>query len=126
MFYYWVIDYHSTTDPTRNADCCEEAMVDSNFKSMKTKFADKGIRVVLGEYGAVRRSSLTGDALTLHLASRAYCLKYVTLQAKATGMLPLYRNAGYTGNNGSAIFNRNTNTVFDQQAVDALIQGGTK
>ncbi len=126
MFYYWGKDYHSTTDPTRNSNCCEESMVDSYFSSMKTKFADKGIPIVLGEYGAVRRSSLTGDALTLHLASRAYYLKYVTQQAKANGMLPFYWDAGGTGTNGSALFNRRTNTVFDQQALDAILQGGAK
>lgn len=27
---------------------------------------------------------------------------------------------------GCGIFNRNTNTVFDQQLLDAIIQGGTK
>jgi hypothetical protein len=29
-------------------------------------------------------------------------------------------------NNGSAIFNRKTNTVFDQQALEALQQGASK
>lgn len=126
MFYYWGKDYHSATDPERNATWGEEETVDANFRLMKTKFVDRGIPVVLGEYSAVRRSSLTGDKLTNHLASRAYFFKYVTKQAKANGLIPFYWDNGATGNNGNAIFNRNTNTVFDQQAFEALIQGATE
>ncbi|MFV8342880.1 cellulase family glycosylhydrolase [Flavobacterium sp. XS2P39] len=123
MFYYWGANYHSTTDLTRNPTYGEEADLDTLFKSMKSQFVDKGIPVLLGEFGAIRRTSLTGDALTLHLASRAYYLKYVVKQAKANGILPFYWDAGGMGNNGSAIFNRTNNTVFDTQALDAMIQG---
>ncbi len=126
MFYYWGKDYHSTTDPERNATWGEEETVDANFRLMKTKFVDHGIPVILGEYSAVRRSALTGDALTNHLASRAFFFKYVTKQAKANGLIPFYWDNGATGNNGSALFNRKTNTVFDQQALDALMQGATE
>ena len=123
MFYYWGDGYHSTTDPTRNATYGEEADVQKYFQMMKTKFVDKGIPVVLGEYGVIRRSSLTGDALTLHLASRAYYLKYVTQQAGVYGLLPFYWDNGFIGDNTFALFNRQNNTVYDQQALDALVQG---
>ena len=123
MFYYWGNGYHSATDLAHNPTWGEEATVDDNFKLMKNQFVDNGIPVVMGEFGAVRRSSLTGDALTLHLASRAYYLKYVTKRAKADGIIPFYWDNGGTANGGCAIFYRNSNTVFDQQALDALIQG---
>ena len=77
----------------------------------------------MGEYAPTRRTTLTGDALTLHLASRAYYTKYVTQQAIANGILPFYWDNGGTGNNGCGIFNRNNNTVADQQVLDALVQG---
>ncbi len=123
MFYYWGSAYHSTTDVTRNATWGEEADLGKLFKSMKTQFVDKGVPVLLGEFGAIRRTSLTGADLTLHLASRAYFLKYVVKQAKANGILPFYWDAGNTGNNGSAIFDRSNNTVFDTQALNAMIEG---
>jgi endoglucanase len=122
MFYYWGQGYHSTTDPTRNANWGEEADLSMYFQMMKTKFVDKGIPVILGEFAAIKRP-LTGDALTLHLASRAYYLKTVTQQAKAHGILPFYWDNGSIGDNTSAIFNRQNNTVYDQQALDALVQG---
>lgn len=123
MFYYWGKDYHSTTDLTRNATWGEESAIDSYFALMKKQFVNNGIPVVLGEYGTMQRLTLTGDDLTLHLASRAYYLKYVTKQAIANGLLPFYWDNGFNGNNTMALFNRTNNTVYDQQALDALVEG---
>lgn len=123
MFYYWGEGYHSTTDLTRNSTWGEEDDLINLFKKMKTQFVDKGIPVILGEYAAIRRTSLTGDNLTKHLASRAYFLKFSTQQALAHGLLPFYWDAGGLGDQGSGIFNRQNNTVFDQQALDALLEG---
>jgi aryl-phospho-beta-D-glucosidase BglC (GH1 family) len=119
MFYYWGLNYHSTTDPTRNATFAEEPYVDTVFNRLKTNFVNKGIPVVMGEFAAVRRSNLTGDALTLHLESRAHFYRYVAQQAKANGVLPFLWDTGYT----DGIFNRQNNTVFDQQALDSLKKG---
>ena len=119
MFYYWGKDYHSTTDITRNATCCEEGTVDTNMKLMNTLFVNNKIPVILGEFTAVRRTNLTGDSLTLHLASRAHFIKYVTQQAKANGILPFFWDTG-------GVLDRNNCTVLDQQALDALIQGYAK
>jgi endoglucanase len=124
MFYYWGNGYHSTTDPTRNATWGDENYAMQTFQKMKTKFADNGIPVVLGEYGVIRRLSLTGDNLTLHLASRAYWDKFITQQALANGMLPFYWDEGSLINHGFGMMNRQNNTVGDQQVWNALIDGG--
>ena len=123
MFYYWGKNYHSKTDTTRNATWGEESYVDSTFLLMKNQFVDKGIPVVLGEFGAIRRSELKGDSLTLHLNSRAHFLEYITREAKANGMIPFYWDAGNMGKNASALFDRQNNTIYDQQALDSLKQG---
>lgn len=122
MFYYWGAGNHSTTDTERNPTWGEEADIDKLFKSMKTQFVDRGIPVILGEFGAIRRD-LTGDALTLHLKSRADFLKYVVKQSKANGMIPFYWDAGFMGVNTMTIFNRTNNTVYDTQALTALQDG---
>lgn len=122
MFYYWGAGNHSTTDTDHNPTWGEEADVDKFFLSMKTQFVDKGIPVVLGEFGVIRRD-LTGDELTLHLKSRADFLKYVVKQAKANGLLPFYWDAGFMGVNTMTLFNRTNNTVYDQQALTALQDG---
>ncbi len=123
--YYWGNGYHSATDTTRNATWGEEADLNALYAKMKQKFVDQGIPVVIGEFGAIRRSTtLSGADLQLHLNSRAYFLNYASRQAVANGMMPFYWDNGVMGNNGFALFNRQTNTVFDQQSLDALVRGG--
>ena len=116
MFYYWGAGFHSTTDTAHNATWGEESDLNNLFLSMKARFVDKGIPVVIGEFGAMRRDNLTGDALKLHLASRAYFFKYVTKQAIANGLMPFFWDTG-------GLINRNNYSVADQQALDALMQG---
>lgn len=116
MFYYWGANYHSTTDTAHNATWGEEAYLNNLFLLMKNQFVNNGIPVVLGEFGAMRRDNLTGDALTLHLASRAYYHDYIVKQAIANGMLPFFWDTG-------GLINRTNYTVTDQQNLNALIQG---
>ncbi|HEY8937894.1 MAG TPA: cellulase family glycosylhydrolase [Cyclobacteriaceae bacterium] len=123
MFYYWGNRYHSTTDASRNATWGEEDYVVAEFQKMKAKFVDKGVPVLLGEFGALRHTALMGDNLTLHLASRAYWDKYITQQARAHGMLPFYWDEGSIGNDGFGILDRKNLKVFDQQVLNALIEG---
>ena len=123
MFYYWGANTRSTTDTERNPTWGEEADLAKLFKSMKTQFVDKGIPVILGEFGAIRRSDLSGSNLTLHLASRAYYLKSVVQQAKANGMVPFYWDEGNLGSNGFGIFNRFNSSVGDTQALNGLLDG---
>jgi aryl-phospho-beta-D-glucosidase BglC (GH1 family) len=124
MFYYWGNGYHSTSDASRNATWGEESDATTEFPLMKSKFIDKGIPVILGEYGAIRRlQTLTGDALTLHQASRAYYINYVTHQALKYGLRPFYFDDGSTGNNAFRLINRQTNGVADQQGLAAVAQG---
>lgn len=123
MFYFWGQGYHSATNPDRNATWGEEAAAESYFQLMKTKFVDQGIPVILGEYSAVKRTSLTGTDLDLHLASREYYYKYITDAAIRHGLVPIYWDNGYNGNNGVALFNRINGAIVDQGALDALIEG---
>lgn len=127
QFFYWGRNFHSTTDTSRNATWGEEDEVDRLFGIVKQKFVNKGIPVILGEYCAQRRTGqLSGAALELHLASRAYFHRYVTQKALENGILPFYWDAGGLDNFSSGIFNRNTKTVFDQQTLDALRLGAGK
>ncbi|MBN2200697.1 cellulase family glycosylhydrolase [bacterium] len=125
MAWFWGKDYHSAAHPDRNATYGEESAVDLNFRKMKTKFVDKGIPVILGEYGVVKRLSLTGDDLALHIASREHYYRTVTGSMVRHGLVPVYWDAGYIGNNTMTLFNRNDGSVYDQAALDALMEGYT-
>jgi endoglucanase len=103
----------------------QEDYVISQFQKMKTNFVDKGYPVILGEFGAVRRSTLTGSTLEHHLASRAYYVQYVAQQAKNHGMAPFYWDNGANGNLTMAIFNRSNGTAFDRQILNSYLIGAS-
>lgn len=115
-FFYWGDGFHSETDTAHNATWGEEDYVDEIFDMIKTQFVDQGIPVLLGEYGATKRTHLTGDDLQLHLASRGYYFKTVTELAIAHGMLPFFWDTG-------GLLDRHNYTVLDQLALDGLIEG---
>ncbi len=123
MAYYWGKDFHSTTDIERNSTWGEEDWVDQEIDLLKTKFVDHGIPVVLGEFGAIRRNSLSGDALALHLASRAYFYQYFIGRANSMGVMPFMWDTGY---DMFPIFDRNTPAIGDQQVFDAALVGAGK
>jgi hypothetical protein len=84
---------------------------------MKAQFVDRGIPVIVGEFGAIdRAATLTGDSLKLHEDSRAYYGKIVTQRARALGLVPFYWDTG-------SLLDRSKNVVLDQQELTALMQG---
>lgn len=118
MFYYWGNGYHSTTETSRNATWGEESDVERYFGYMKTKFVDKGIPVIIGEFGAIKRSNPSD--LSLHLSSRQYYNKYIVSSAMAKGMVPIYWDNGASD---FGLFNRSTGAITDQGVVTAIMQG---
>lgn len=107
----------------RAATWGKEDYLKTQFNKMKTSFVDKGYPVILGEYGVIRRTTYSGDALMHHLNSRAYYLRYVTEQAKNYGLIPFYWDNGSTGNLAFGIIDRKTNRIADEKALNALIEG---
>jgi endoglucanase len=118
MFYYWGASHHSTIEPDRNATWGEEADVQRYFGMMKTKFVDKGIPVIMGEYGAYRRdgsNNVPADLVT-HNDAVDYWAFYNTQQAKANGILAFWWDTG-------GVIDRRTYAVKDQRTIDALKLG---
>ncbi len=114
MFYYWGQNYHSTIEPSRNATWGEEDFVLSEFPKMKAKFVDKGIPVIIGEFGAYRRT--TPLDMDKHQASVDHWLTYVTQQAIANGCEPFYWDTG-------GLISRTNYSVLDQRSLNALLLG---
>ena len=115
-------DYHSTTDVTRNATWGEESDLDQLLGLMKTKFVDNGVPVIIGEYGAVKRT-LTGNSdQELHLASRLHFFNYLVKLAVNKGMITFFWDTGPH----EGIFDRNTSAVVDEGVLDSIMQGAGK
>jgi endoglucanase len=123
MNYYWGKPYLSETDTLRNPTWGEEDAAVKYMAMMKEQFVEKGIPVILGEYGAIRRTMLPQDIVQTNLNSRAYYVRYITQLAIENGLIPFYWDEGSLKNHGFGIFNRHTGKVFDYQMLNAIIQG---
>lgn len=123
MFYYWGSCFHSTSDASHNPTWGEEAFLDTQFKNMKSQFVDKGIPVIVGEFGVNKRISLTGANATLHLASREYYFRYITTAARKNGLILVYWDPGFQGDNSTTLFDRLTGAQTDRSGINALMYG---
>ncbi len=119
MVYYWGEGFHSTIEPDRNATWGEEAAVDMSFSIAKKQFVDKGIPVILGEYGAYRRNDMQHVPLDLetHNNSVDHWISYVTKKAIENGLIPFWWDTGWA-------LDRADYVVKDQRTIDALMEGG--
>ncbi len=116
--YYWGAEFAGLGNTSTWG---QEDRADSEFAKMKTKFVDNNIPVILGEYAATLRATLTGQTYLNHIASRNNYLHYVTKAALENGLVPVYWDNGGTGNNASGLFNRTTATPFHADAIEAII-----
>jgi len=117
MFYYWGKGNHSTTDVTRNATWGEESDMDKYLGLMKTKFVDKGIPVIIGEYGAFRRKLSPPSDQVLHNASIEYYYRYFVKSAMNKGIIT------YCWDTPGGLFDRSNATIIDHGVLNAIMQG---
>ena len=116
-FYYWGKDNHSKTDTSRNATWDEERDVEKLFGWMKTKFVDKGIPVIIGEYGAYKRKLNPPSDQELNNASVEYYHRYILKSATSKGIIP------FIWDTPGGIFNRSNGKILDKGVLDAIMQG---
>jgi endoglucanase len=113
---YWGSPY-----PSQSAcSWAQEAYIDDYYSQVKTEWVDKGIPVIVGEFAANMRSSLSGSQRTNHIASREYYINYVTKAAYQRGIKSFYWDIG-TNVNAAGLFNRNTGGIIDQGILSAIM-----
>jgi endoglucanase len=121
MRYYWGENHQSVIEPERNftrnpedAWGNEDAHI-AYFKRLKEEFIDKGFPILMGEYGAFRRT--TPKDLDTHNDAIDYWITFVTSEAKKQGIVPFWWDTG-------GVLDRASLTVKDQRTLDAIIAGG--
>ena len=112
-FWYWGEGNH-VDGSEHNPTWGEEDHVLTQFAKMKTKFADNGIPVILGEYSAMRRT--VEENQEAHDRSRAYWTEYVTREAKNYGLVPFHWETGTE-------ISRVTGEVTEPAVINGLMQG---
>ena len=94
------------------------------FGELKTMFCDKGIPVIIGELGAIKRTGQITDAanLKLHLQGRALFYGEVAKNAKANGIVPYVWDTGAENDGNMTIITRQKGTysILDPDVLNAL------
>ena len=135
QFYYYT-GLESTTDKTHNMgwnvysnSIDNTALGTPNqiakaFGELKTMFCDKGIPVIIGELGAIKRTGQITDAanLKLHLQGRALFYGEVAKNAKANGIIPYVWDTGAENDGNMTIITRQKGTysILDPDVLNAL------
>lgn len=114
--YFWGQDYHTGTD--RDCTWGEESHIDTQMQKLKANFVDKGIPVIIGEFGCGRRRSFVATIdEAKHRASRCYYHSYIVKSAKTNGAVP------FLWDTPNEMFNRQTGAVIDPDNLAAIQQG---
>lgn len=118
MFYYWGTGHHSSIEPEKNPTWGEEAEQEKYFKRIKEMFIDNGIPVLMGEYGAYRRTNpkFFPKDMATHDDAVDYWITYVTKQALSHGVKPFFWDTG-------GALDRRNNTIKDKRTIDAILAG---
>jgi endoglucanase len=111
----------TATDPAKTETWANEAWTDAQFLKMKTAFIDKGYPVILGEYGAIARTSLgSPEANAEHAKYRTLYMQYVTRSIRLHGLVPMYWDNGPTGDKSMGLFNRATGEKIYPEIISVI------
>ena len=120
--YYWGSGNH-VTGSKHNVTWGEESYVQTQMRQMKTKYTSKGIPVMMGEFGTLWRTMPQGESQEKHDASVYTWYKTVCRYAVHNGVVPFVWDTNACQKPSMDIINRKTLTVFNQKALDGIIEG---
>ena len=109
-------DSQVTEWPSDEETWANEDRVDQQMARMKTNFIDRGIAVLLGEYGVVSRAEVAG-----HEESRIRWNSSVTGAAADSGIVPVYWDNGYLGDGGLGLFDRTDGRRVYPDLIAAIV-----
>lgn len=106
----------NATIPSATETWANESYVDAQFQRMKTKFVDQGVAVLMGEFGAISRTDVSGAE-----TYRTYWDQYITHSAYTHGMVPVYWDNGATANHSMGLFNRSNGTQVYPSLISTIV-----
>jgi len=122
VWYYWGSSNTGGSSDRTASSAYNESYVNKQMAKMKSKFADKGYPVIIGEYGANWRSG-SGIDSDLHNASIKAYYKAVNQYAVSNGCVPFAWDTNYIGWPTMTIVNRATLGVHNQYMLDGINEG---
>jgi hypothetical protein len=120
--YYWGSGNH-VSGSNHNATWGEESYMQSQMRQMKNKYTSKGIPVIMGEFGTLWRVMPEGENQDKHDASIYSWYYTLCRNAVHNGVVPFVWDTNYCQRPSMDVLNRKTLTVFNQLALDGIING---
>ncbi|WP_305786999.1 cellulase family glycosylhydrolase [Symbioplanes lichenis] len=105
------------TNPAKTSTWGQADYLDGQLKKVHDTFVVRGYPVLVGEYGAIDKTSADSANNTY----RADYARTLVAAAKKYGAATAYWDNGYNGQYGFGLFNRSTATVTQQGIIDAII-----
>ena len=125
MAYFWGAENHVSGSDRNTPSNNEEDYVRTQMQKMKTQFFDRGIPVILGEYGCQWRE--IGDNQDKHDASVKLFHKTVVSEAISAGIVPMVWCINYCNHNGTrgmmTILDRANLSVWNTFAMQGITEG---
>lgn len=107
----------AATNPAKKSTWGQEDYLDSQLKAMHDKFVVRGYPVVVGEYGAIDKSSFDSSSNKY----RADFARAIVATAKKYGAATVYWDNGYNGQYGFGLFDRGALAVTQQGIITAIM-----
>jgi len=106
-----ITEWPSTEETWANEEWC-----DGQMQKMRANFVDRGIAVILGEYGVCSRQGVSGFE-----TSRVRWNRYITESAVNNYIVPVYWDNGVLSDGGLGLFDRNSGNIVYPDIVNALV-----
>jgi endoglucanase len=106
----------SATQASATESWANEAYLDAQFQKMKSRYVERGVAVIVGEYGVISRPQIAG--------SQAYRIRWneaVTRSALKHGLVPVYWDNGVTGKSGMGLFDRRSGAQAEPELIRAIV-----
>ena len=118
--FFWGSAYHYPNysgDPLRNNTWYGEGYIETEMQILADEYENKGIPVIIGEFGSYPTKTLSGTEADYNRTSTLYWNHYVAEAARARGLHPFFWTIQ------SDVFDWSTGEVLDQDVVDVLTGG---
>ena len=105
------------------ADWGDEEHIRAQFAKLKKDYIDRGIPVVIGEFGCIDRAVCAPHIPDRITENRAYYDGFVAGTAALNGIVPVYWDNGFNGKFGLALFDRRAVKATQPEIIEAIING---
>lgn len=100
------------TDPAATRPGFDEPWVEAKFRAMRDRFVDRGVPVIVGEYGAYPKRAFPAMTPYVH-----HWIRQVTTAMRRHGLVPMWWDTG-------ALFDRRTGAQKDPQTIRLIVESG--